>query len=669
MIAAILAGACMPRVIGVGITVMDAPSPPPQMETAPLRVPLSAEAEAKLKEFLGKTREETVRVWNERMTKRIDEVVSVTGLGDEGRHALEAAAKQAVDAFADSWSGKMSDTVRMELNRQPRLAAMLLDQRLAQVEAYAASDWTSDFVEPSEQEVWIQALRQALNPNQAAAWDKSQAERKEIIEKEIDKPLTVNEDKIRLSQRQQILAACQEIEASAGLPKERSDKLEELATTVADQATELWRQRMERILLRMDDDRRKSFTEEGGEFVGMDPKHAAIKQAAWKDGVAALLTAEENKRLQANRDASRSKRAHALLQIMIALLDEKIAFTSSQREKLQPIAAHLVKNVPELYPDNATDMYSGYSVEMFYALTAGTEADVKPILDEIQFKHWRNCSEPDDFGVNNLKSNGDAKAEPPDVETAISSFLYEKEKNERKRLIEASSLKVEDVARVANLSAATKARLELAVRGAAEQELTSWRWFIEQQIRAQVQEATPQNIRQRLEGIQDFMFQQHIFFGVRGFQGTQADQGIWGKTVDVELDAKQKETWKKETDARAAFRDGAIAEFVVAEFDRRTQLTADQWAKIEPMIANIVKDCSPDISRVFSGNVWYLQGPYSLLPFAGVPDADLQAVLTKDQWDQWHNSAENTSSTNLWQNIVQIHKQRADVMLNRTMGN
>jgi len=418
---------------------------------------------------------------------------------------------------------------------------------------------------------------------------------------------------------------------------------------------------MVHILVRMNDEQRKTFTRQGGVFVGMDPKQSALKQPAWKDGVAALLTPDENKRLQAVRDESRSKRVHALSQIMIALLDERIAFTESQRAKLQPIAGRLVKNAPGLFPDNSPDNYFGYSVEMFYAMTAAPDAELKPILDEIQLKHWRELSEPDASGTNQIKSGPDANAATEDVEKAISSFLFEKEKIERKRLIEASGLKMEDAARVAGLSDGTKARLEIAIRGAAEQSLIGWRWFIEQQIRAQIQEATPQNINQRLAGIHDFIFQQGIFFGGRGLRGSPANQGIWEKTVDVELDAKQKEAWKRETDVRAAFRGNAIAEFVVAEFDRRYQLTADQSAKLEPIISGIVHDCSPDITQFFpaSTSPWFLEGPYSLLPFAGVPEADLKAILTKDQWDRWHDSSENANSANLWQNIEQMHKQRS----------
>jgi hypothetical protein len=286
---------------------------------------------------------------------------------------------------------------------------------------------------------------------------------------------------------------------------------------------------------------------------------------------------------------------------------------------------------------------------------------LKPILDEIQLKHWRDVAEPEAAAIPASPKEPDADTEGDEVERAISFFLYDKAEKQRQRLLETSGLKVEDVARVAGLSAETRARLELAIRGAAEQTLTAWKWFIEQQVRSQLQQATPQDIKQRLNDIQDFIFQQRFFFGNRmGFQGSQGSLGLWEKTVDAALDAKQKEAWKKETDARAAFHDQAVAEFSIAEFDRKNRLTAEQWAKLDPIISGLVRDCSADILQIFSSNnPWFMEGPYTLLPFAGVPDADLKAILTKDQWDHWRGSPENANSISLWQNIQQMHKQRA----------
>jgi len=214
---------------------------------------------------------------------------------------------------------------------------------------------------------------------------------------------------------------------------------------------------------------------------------------------------------------------------------------------------------------------------------------------------------------------------------------------------------------VTGLSATAADQLQVAARGITEASMASWKWMIEQQVRSQLQEVTPQNVKQRLDSLQDFFFQRN--FGVQSMS-----QPIWDNTVKVELSAKQQELWKKETDARADFQDKAIASLVVAEFDRRYQLTADQWDKLEPVIAGVVHDYSPEISQIFSfsnGVRWFMGSGYTLLPFDGVPEADLKAILSKDQWTRWSGSEECGNAAGLWQNIQQRHNQRLGIRVNR----
>jgi len=255
--------------------------------------------------------------------------------------------------------------------------------------------------------------------------------------------------------------------------------------------------------------------------------------------------------------------------------------------------------------------------------------------------------------ANEDKSKSADNVEPEDVEKCISSFLYDKTAIERKRILAANILKAEDIVRAAGLNAEATAQLMAASRGATEESLTTWKWFIEQQIRSQLQEVTPQNVKQRLEGFEDFVFQRNY--------DTSTHSGVWEKALQTELNDKQRASWTKETDARKLFHDQAIAELVMAEFDRKNQLTADQWEKLEPLVVGSVRDYSSDISRIFSFNngvPWYLGGPYTLMPFAGIPDADLKAILSADQWNRWKGSSDCSNASNLWQNVQQFHNQR-----------
>jgi hypothetical protein len=46
------------------------------------------------------------------------------------------------------------------------------------------------------------------------------------------------------------------------------------------------------------------------------------------------------------------------------------------------------------------------------------------------------------------------------------------------------------------------------------------------------------------------------------------------------------------------------------------------------------------------------------LPMIGVPQTDMKAILTKEQWDRWSSSMVFAQGNSNWQNLQQMHKQR-----------
>jgi hypothetical protein len=163
-------------------------------------------------------------------------------------------------------------------------------------------------------------------------------------------------------------------------------------------------------------------------------------------------------------------------------------------------------------------------------------------------------------------------------------------------------------------------------------------------------------VKQRLAGMQDFFFQRNF--------GMPSQNAIWEETLQTELTPTQQAAWKKETDARAAYRAAAIASLVLAEFDSQNQLTDDQWGKLQPLVAGVVGDYSQGITQVFSGMngvPWYMGGPYVLIPFAGIDETSLKAILTKDQMDLWTGSQDYANANNLWRVVQQVHAQRVRV--------
>jgi hypothetical protein len=631
---------------------------------APPAVTLSPDLEAKLKTFIDNAKEQKQKMWEARMTKEVDHIVQVTGMDANQAKTLDEPAKQAVAKCLDPWAAKATDLFRTSLTQvQSAQVAQILAENPALI---AQSAWGIEAPNPYEQDDWIKAVHQALTPDQAAKWDKEESDRKAQMDKEISISLDRGVDRVSVMQKQDITSASHGIEVALNLPKDRADKLEALGNDVADQAKDKWKKRFAGMLRDMGDDQRRMFASNPNIFIGLQADEYPSQLPAWKQGLASFLTPDEANRLKGAEDARKVKREHVMSQVMLTLLDDKIALTTDQRAKLVPLTDRLIKDVPNLFPNAAMAMGGYFAIQpqmLYNAAAKATDADLKPVLDDLQLKRWHELANPDDSQANGAdggKTKPDDAVEPEDVEKAISAYLFQKTEEQRKKSINESVLKAEDVARTAKVGTDAACRLEAAARGTAEESLAMWKWQVEQQIRGQLQgDLTPQNIKQRLAGIQDFIFQQNFVMMRMNQGGPRLD--YWDATVKSALTPQQQDLWKKETDARDAFRGQAVAALVLEEFDRKYELTDDQWQKLSPIIAGIVHDDSADISQMFgNGNEtpWFLNSQFTLMPFVGMSDTDLKSILTKDQLTQWTGSPDYANATSWWTNIKQIHQQR-----------
>ncbi|HEX4140628.1 MAG TPA: hypothetical protein VHY09_09795 [Candidatus Methylacidiphilales bacterium] len=631
---------------------------------------LSPAVDKKLQKVLEIAKKQKRGYWDFQMKKRIDAITQATSLNDDGVKALWTAEAQAVSASTDDWANKSLEFARkqMAMFPQDQLLAML-DQALARGGALPMDDSPigGQFIAPEDQDVWTKALHQTLSPTQLDAWKQAQDKEKAAVEKEISTILKNAADRMRDQQNTEVMAECKNLEDELKLPPDRAAQLDALGKSAIDQSVEKYRKRVEQWLLSIDENQRRPMLNNGW-YLGANSDELPMEQALWKDGLARLLTDGERAQLQSGKDARKARREQVMGQVMVMLLDEKLALTSAQRQKLEPIADRLVKDVSAFYPDASAGAYNMISPDCFYNVAGkASDSELKPILDAVQLKRWHGLGKPetpDDAPSATPAGPAHDDNEPEDVEKAISSFFYEKTESERKRELEANTLKAEDAARVAGLNAESAERLEAAAAGATEQSLMTWKWFTEQQIRSQLQGLTPQNVNERLAGLQDFFFQRRF-----GISNRPDIQNIWDETVQAELTAQQQDAWKKETDARESYRGNAISAVVLSEFDRQAHLTDDQLGKLHPLVTGVLNDYSQGIAQVFSGvngTPWYLGGPYTLIPLAGVEDQDLKSILTKDQMDLWTGSQEFANANNLWQVVKQMHVQQGIQRVRRT---
>jgi hypothetical protein len=634
-------------------------------ETAKPKITFSSEAEEKLADYVKKIGEAKRRFWRERILKEIEEIAKVTGLNPDGKKALEIPAQESVDRCVEGWSVRMDEVWRQQYQNaaQSKQLLRVLQQVLPQAEVYAREDFFGDYVRPEEDPAWSAAVRRILTTDQMVAWGEAQAARKQALDKEIGQFLKPSLARTRDQFSGPMLAKVAELKAALSLSKEREEQLAALAKAATDKSAETWQKNAEKNLFFMSEEQRRQVIKRGQFYFGLDEKDLPLQQAVWKEGLAALLSADEQARLQRAQEEQKSRRAKVLGQVLVAELDEKVAFTASQRQRLEPIAERLVKGQPALFPQNSSDNYQNFPVQVFFA--AGSKADeneLKPILDATQWKHWLEVCQEGSTRVD-AENTGEAAAdpggnqtppEPEDFEHGISDFLTGKSTTRRKELLAPLLLKTEDAARVTDLGAESIARLQTAARGAAEETLAAWKTQTDQYVRSNLNDVTARDVKRRLAGMEDYYFRQR--------SGNQPDkQPIWEKTWKAELTEAQQAAWQKEVEERRGYREKIIAAAVVAEFDRKNLLTAGQREKIAPLVEKIIQDYSPDIANYFTNSdqgPWYLQYYSKFIPFAGVPEKEMKEILSKEQWERWTACNEYINSLQYWTNLQANHEQR-----------
>lgn len=645
---------------------------------------LSPEAEVALEDFAAKVVEAKRVVWHERMDAETGEVARVSELDPAATKRLEEAGHHAADVSLEEWKPLMKGYWRRTMAHQADQAAASLANMAAQAESYARGWTVTDFRHPLDQPFWSAALADTLTPDQMAKWKAFADERRQTIEKQISDYLerrasrTIEEFSVPLR------ASAADLQQALHLPAERAEKLDTLVKNTAARAAKVWEERATKSLWIIDEDQRRELLRTGRFYLPTEEKDLPEQQPAWKEGLAALLTPEELGQWHALQEEHRLRREKALSLVLLAVLDEKIAFTEEQRTRLLPLAEKLIRQSPSTSITRSNSFLTAYSLQA--AAASAKDEDLTPILDPAQVRHWRvtcdssRSSIPVVAGgvvrqvvVNmggarqmaRIKATAPADAsaaktdgpgpEPEEAERAISDYLEEACNGTRAVWLAPMLLRVEDAARVAHLEPEALARLQTAARGATEQALEDWKVNFEQNTRASVSDLNPAAIIQRMAAP-----------AARTMPDRRLDippekRSLWEKTLIYTLSGPQQDAWQKELDARSAFRDRAVASAVMAVFDAKNLLTAEQWEKIEPLIVATVRDYGSEFANFYASvdpSPWYLRPFMTLIPFASIPEGILKPILTKEQWDRWSTSSEFSTSNNFWSNIQNNHRQQ-----------
>jgi hypothetical protein len=625
---------------------------------------------ARLDGEVGKFTEAVARELADDMRKRVAEVVQATGLDASGSNALEDAAARAAPQCLEKSKAGIRDGLEKELLADaPEQRGVTFQAMDLHMETFVEQILPLEGISPEDMPAWQDALKRILTPAQAAAWGAIVAQRKQREENAMDGYLNYVASWDTEMEMQVLAPSLAAIKTELKPSKDRVDKLEALEKSIADGVAAEGRASTRKALLGMNPIQRQNILQSRGIM-----NVPAFTTEKWDAALPKILSPDEIKRLADVKKARMDRRAAATGKFLVTLMDEKIALTAAQRKLLEPIAQRLVASPNNLIQDYNPNNYYNFTPSQFYA-AASTAApgEIKAILDPIQWGHWqeacalKDMPDPNESIPMQLPSAQEPSAEKPvpepgEVERALSKFMSDKSTAERRNAVTGRLLKAEEIERIDHLPPEIADRLKTAARGEAEGYLVVWNEYADKFLRDNLNDVSPDDVHAQLDNFQPYQFV-NIGYNVRQTLANGANQqkSLWDKTVKALLTKDQIKAWKQETDARTDYRRAAVAAYVVSSFDQFYAMTADQWTKLQSLVDKVIAEYGTDLQldQDLSANGGFLSNNMVMVPIAGIPDGDLKALLSDEQWRAWRASYTCSNAMQNWNQIESMHKQAA----------
>jgi hypothetical protein len=617
---------------------------------------LPGDVKKALRDFVVEVAKARREVWAELMKGVCADIAKTHDLSVEQTTALEARVPAVIDVSMKDWEEKCFEWLTPYIVRSQNAARDISRWNPKDIATAANVEGSQP---PSAQPEWETAVKEVLPEAAFAKWKAAIVASKKQLAEDITEYLNRSEEQVRVPLDQMMEVELADITVLLSLDEGRLTALKAAGKAAVTSAMKDWKRRATDMLMRMDPTRRDMLmTREAGIYVDTNKEENLPRgRPEWKDAVKTILTVEDNQRLTDARDGRRQHRFEAIARIAIAELDKRVGFTSAQRVQLAPLLEVTMKKLPDRLVDYDERYYYNLDLKQIFKTVEGlADAELKVVLDAKQLDRWRAVVKDPTAGEEDEPPNPEfaegAAADPVpqdemDLERTISGHLYFLAEAQRVRLLQGMQVKVEELERVVKPTSEVLANLQTAAKGAVERTLSSWRGEVERWVRQSVQGARPHDIQKRLMSMGSY-------YGDRNL--TPMDQTLWKSAIDHGLTAEQRAAWKVETDAREVYHGDAIVGLVVSEAERRLRLGPDQTKQLQPKVSAIIKDYGADIARYFS-SPWYLQSYSVLIPLAGVPEAEMKAVLQPGQLEVWKEREFNRINS-YWSNIEQNRKRK-----------
>ena len=491
---------------------------------------------------------------------------------------------------------------------------------------------------------WEQVAAKVLPAEAMDQWRKILAKEKQDEEAEFVKLIKPSEVYARQQMERLMIAEMDNITTELKVDEKRVEELRKLSDAAIEESLNLGRKQWMKQVRNYSAAERKRMG--ANSYFGMSEEQRASSLPVWKDGLKKVLTEDERTRMEDGMEQREQRSVLALSRACLAEMDQSLMLNKVQRTKLQPL---IKKQMEPLLEQRRQEYWSYNAQQLFQSVGKLPEESVREILDEAQWERWQVLVKASGSTRSTTAVNGE-KSDVADMEAAISAHLYKMFLAERQKVLDVMMPHVEEAGRVLSLPDETMAELTTAAKGAVEHSLGYWRQNTERYVRQAVQTATPQNVLQALAGTE------RVNFSRRGDEHLPENMEVWTSALQKKLNDDQRLALAKMAQERDDFRLKAMAAMTVAELDRRRRLNGEQCAKLEPVLKKVLADYRPDIERYMSTN-WFLQYYYALVPVAGVPEKQLEAVLTPEQWKNFKDR-DLPDAMQYWEGIESNHKNR-----------
>ncbi|WP_395738921.1 hypothetical protein [Prosthecobacter sp.] len=571
---------------------------------------------------------------NEDLRSRIEQMKKKLDLTEAQVAALDKAAESLLDRISDAERKRATGMLRT-LPPDARENIMGRSYFYIRFDRPRGEVWDK---------AWDEAAAKVLPENKMAQWHKSNTEELGKAESEVADMIKPSEQQ---AQQQMEMAMATEIDGmvtALDLNKERQKALEKLSKDAIQESLNQARKGWLLQAKNYSNTERKRIR--GNIYFGINEEHQAIKLPIWTEGIKKLLSEEERTRMATEYKEREQRNCLAVSRACLAEMDKMLGMTAKQRTELEPLLADAMRPLM----DQRRQQYWSYNViQLFQNAGKVNEQKVRAILDDTQWKHWRELiASNSNVSRTVMPDSSGSFPEVPDMELAISRHLYKMYVTERTRTLATMMPLVEEATRLLSLPEPAVEKLTTAAKGAVESSLGNWRQFTENFVRQSVATANSKNVLQALAGTERASLSRNDI--------KPQNTDVWKTALETTLNESQQKILEQVAAEHSSYRLKAMAAMSVSELDRRRKLSAEQCAKFETAVRKVLDEYLPDIERYMSLQ-WFLQYYYALVPVAGISEKDMQAILTPEQW-KLCKERDLPDAMQYWEGIKNNHEQR-----------